>query len=175
MQQRKLEQQKLEAEQRRREEEEMEEQRRREEEKYRERRRLEELQRMLQEEQRSLERERLHAQRVGDLRTAQQMLSIEEEDMLLKGSASDAGVSGGQIEDQSGQRLRDSFEGLFGGTIGVQSGERRLLLQECQAQALPERLKQARKLRQRVYLAERLPVKNFSIHRLGRGTEKQAK
>jgi len=73
-------------------------------------------------ERRNWDEEHEYTQRVDNLRTAQQLLLIVDQDMLLKG------------------RPLAGPEGLYSGTTGVQSGQRGSLhrSQECQTQALPE-------------------------------------
>ena len=79
---------------------------------------LEEQQRSAKE-RRNWDEEHEYTRRVDNLRTAQQLLLIVEQDMLLKG------------------RPLAGPEGLSSGTTGVQSGQRGSL-QERQTQALPE-------------------------------------
>ena len=73
-------------------------------------------------ERRNWDEEHEYTQRVDNLRTAQQLLLIVDQDMLLKG------------------RPLAGPEGLYSGTTGVQSGQRGSLhrSQERQTQALPE-------------------------------------
>jgi len=82
------------------------------------------------------ERERQYTQRVENLRTAQKIQSMEEEDRLkprpedtviswepVRSAPNPESVSGEQTEDRSGQRLGDPSEGLSSGAIRVPSGE----------------------------------------------------
>jgi len=95
------------------------------------------------------QRERRYREGVGNLRTAEQIRILEEEEILLKNrpglerrASESEGVSGERTEGRSGQTLAsgDPFEGLSSGTVRIQLDERRSLhgSQERQPQALPE-------------------------------------
>jgi len=96
-----------------------------------------------------LEDEGRYREGVGNLRAAEQMRILEEEEILLKSRArlerrasNSEDVSGEQTEGRSGQTLASGnpSEGLSSGTIGTQLDEQRSLhrSQERQPQALPE-------------------------------------